>query len=860
MQTIATRIAVMAALAASSCALSAAGQSGQATHDNVLLGIHFLHQRADCNTTKDRFQDATPSIWDYFRQMPEDVAHISYADFWHWWYEFERYKGDEKGLDQMDAIVDACLQHGMKVKIDLCWSTWWTNDKDWEHATKKESELSIGPVDVDDWIHLCDLLGRRYRGRVALWMLQGEANGLKDYWQGAPIEHVAKVYRQGYHAFKRVDPGTMISIAGATPSKPRQSLDEWVNYHAKAGKGCYDDIPMNLFADIKGADPYHGLHDYYLTIRKAIDDAGQHDAEVSSAESSFQWAENSYKVTGPPARWDPNQDRSQKGSLSEEGQAWRCNESLGTFFDLGGNKFVFWGTEYAPGCGWAWRWGLRKYQDWWGVWPDKYKVPGTNIVFGYDNPDGRKVDLRPGWTSPQTNPYHPIWQVYEFWSRATPPAAEAVRLPSELRDSGPQVWHLATYLRAQDRCVALVQSDVETPISLHIDLRKTGWPDGAKLTAQISNESIDYIKGTRQVNWRKSLPAEVSQSAVNIDVAEAAGFTTVMLVADHPALAAECLQQHLLGSAEVGKPIEAVVTLRNTGITAWSAKETLLASPAPELANWSAHLPNDVAAGETVAMIVQMPAPQTQGYVSHSLRLRRGDSQWFGPLVGLSAMVKDENAPCKLVAFREFGQVRLKWFAPQREENVASYEVYRADGFMKPFELLKTTKETDFVDEPPVKDSAYFYHVVAIDGKGNRSRPSNDDNAKALSKPRIWDAEVTQHSIPPRMQLGEERNVAVTLRNTGSKAWELARPKSEIRFLFSTMQLWGDQEEAHLPKIDLPDSGTVAPGQTVTLTIPFAAIRPGRSENHWILCMDVVGKQRVYFGTPLLVETAVAGE
>ena len=48
-------------------------------------------------------------------------------------------------------------------------------------------------------------------------------------------------------------------------------------------------------------------------------------------------------------------------------------------------------------------------------------------------------------------------------------------------------------------------------------------------------------------------------------MAKACGFTTVVLAADHPPLAAECLQQNVLGRAEAGKPIEAVVVLRNTG-------------------------------------------------------------------------------------------------------------------------------------------------------------------------------------------------------------------------------------------------------------------------------------------------------
>jgi len=853
MQKQATHLFCYVILIVLGCGAGAYGQSGQMSHGSAALGIHFIGGRQDAVPAKESFADAFPTIWDYFRYMPEDIACMSYADFWHWWHEFERYKGDEKGLDEMDAILRACLEGGMKVKIDLCHTTWWTNDKDWE----KKIDLGHGPVDVDDWIHLCDLLGRRYRGQVALWHLQGEANDLEGFWEGAPIEHVAEIYRGGYRAFKRVDPGTLISISGATPSKSRESLDEWVRYHAKACLGFYDDIPMNFFADIKGADPYHGLTNYYSSIRKALDEVGQRDVEIGSGESSFQWAADSSEVKGAPPRWDPNYDVEKQPALSEEGQAWRCNESLGTFFRLGGTKFMFWGAEFAPGCGWSWRWGLRKYQDWWGIWPEGNKIAGTNIVARYESPEGKKFDLQPGWTSPAADPYHPIWQVYKYWAQASPPGGEAVRVPLTLSDTMNDIRALATYLRTQDRCVVLLQNEAQGAGEFHLDVTKTGWGAGTKLSIQAKNESINFLNGERQVNWQKNLNAEITKEGVDINLGSVSGFTTVTVGRDQPMWDAVSDRNAGIMAGEVGKPIEGVVVLRNTGTAVWKAKKIVLASEDSTLANWSCKLRDDVKPGERISLAVQFPAAEEKGYVTHFVRLREDGKQWFGPAIALSAMVKDLDSPRKLVAFREVGHVRLKWFAPERKKDGLMYEVYRADGFEKPFTFLAKVKGTEYIDEPPMRDQAYYYQVAAIDGEGEKSRFSNEDNAKALSSPRFWDAEIAEHTVPAQLRLGESRDVTITLRNTGSKTWEIGKADSAVQFYLVSTQLWGVQDEGRLSKIQLAGGANVEPGQTITRTVRYAGVRAGRFENHWILRMDVAGKGAAYFGTPLLVETTV---
>jgi len=153
-------------------------------------------------------------------------------------------------------------------------------------------------------------------------------------------------------------------------------------------------------------------------------------------------------------------------------------------------------------------------------------------------------------------------------------------------------------------------------------------------------------------------------------------------------------------------------------------------------------------------------------------------------------------------------------------------------------------------------DKAYYYHVVAVNGRGKASRPSNEDNAKALSQPRIYDAEIVRHTIPAEAQLGQAVKAEVTVKNTGTKEWDLTRP-DEISFSLDTMQLWGSQDETILPRIPISRKTSIKPGESVKLTVPFAAPSTGRHENHWVVSVDVAGKGKAWFGTPLLVETNV---
>ena len=866
-----------------------AGLPGQAAPDELLLGLHFwdadgdVGARAAMAGTTDPAKVVGAAGWaDYIKYMSGDLKHISYPDFWRWWCQLERYKGDEKGLGDLDVLVKQCLDRGMKIKLDVAWSTWWTSDFDWLVTEKWEGQdkMAVGFKDLDDWVHFCDLLGRRYRGQVALWLLMGESNSVD--WLGMPEEHVHEAWRLGYRAFKRVDPGTQISLPGFAPCYGRDKVRDFYQKTLPSIKGYHDDVPLQYFSDVQGFCPYDSLEDYIKEVRGILDANGETNVQLGFGENCYQWALGSYETTkNPPTTMDGVDPKTVP--FCEMKQAWRLNESLGAFYTLGGNRFMMHGTEFAPGVGWAWRWGLRKYEDLWGIWPKSSKVPGTKVIARHKGEKG-EIDYLPAWTSDPANPYHPIWEVFKFWSQAALPGTRSIRLPFEAKAGKERVYDVAVYRQTQDRCVALIQNDKAATAGLSIDLKKTGWSDGTHLGIRLINESIDYATGKRVVRIEKTLKGKVRKGALDLKLPSVAGFTTLEIARMHPDLDAKYVEQTVPGHPEVRQPVEAVMVLGNTGQEAWrkGAVQLAIYDGATTTPKQVWPLARKANAGDVAAFAVKLPQADVPGYTTWFLRLCDKKGNWFGPVYNVSTMVDELSAPRKFVAFREVGHVRLKWFAPRKNGNVAAYEVQRADGFDKPFSPLAQVEGTDYIDEKLAKDKAYYYRVAAVDKAGKRSLPSNEDNAKAIGAPRVYDAEIIGHTIPAQCKLGETTTATVTIRNTGLRAWPLDH-SPKLTFRLSAMQQWGSRDEDRLPKIRLGQKGEVGPGQSVTISFPYVAPSEGKFENHWVMRLDLNDKRLamdtsssnpgewkvsedaqpkppVYFGTPLLVETMVEGK
>jgi hypothetical protein len=444
--------------------------------DSILMGFHYA-DHSNCDRTRDTNDypiNIYPYFHDYLEYMEEDLCTSNYADFWRWWYILERYKGDELGMGELDGIVDACLSRGIKVKIDPAWNTWWSLDEDWETY----SNMPIGPQDADDWVHFCEIMARRYKGKISLWDLQGEANNLEHYWKNKPWSHVHDIYKKGFEAFKRIDPKVRIGASGASPSVPLEQMDEWYWGNLEPCAGYYDNVPMNYFAHL--ADPYKGGLNYYRSIKSMLNKLGLGDAvEIGMGETSVQWAESTQLASSD--------------SLNMRIQTESLNELYGTLFTEGMNKNIMWFTQFAPGGGhWPWCWGLRNYEDFWGIWPAEKKAEGTRIVYRFDAPDGNVYDMRPEWPEPE-NPYFPAWEIHKFWQQAAPRSQESAR--AEIAYGDETVWKLCSRHKTSDTFTAVAYVPKKTSCPIVIGVSRANWRNGEHVIAIVEIKQFDPDSG-----------------------------------------------------------------------------------------------------------------------------------------------------------------------------------------------------------------------------------------------------------------------------------------------------------------------------------------------------------------------------
>jgi len=807
-----------------------------AKSDSVLMGFHYAdHSNSDrCRDTNNHPTNIYPYFQDYLEYMEDDLLASSYADFWRWWYILERYKGDELGMGELDGIVEACLARGIKVKIDPAWNTWWALDADWETY----SNMATGPQDADDWVHFCELMARRYRGRISLWDLQGEANNLEHYWMNKPWCHVHDIYRKGFEAFKRIDPKVRIGASGASPSVPLEQMDEWYWGNLEPCAGYFDNVPMNYFARL--ADPYKGGINYYRSIKTMLNKLGLGESvEIGMGETSVQWAESTQLAS--------------TDSLNMRIQTEDLNEMYGTLFSEGMNKNIMWFTQFAPGGGhWPWCWGLRNYEDFWGIWPADKKIEGTRIVYRFDAPDQKTYDMRPEWPEPE-NPYFPAWEIHKFWQQASPRAQESAR--AEIVCGGENVWKLCSWHKTADTftAVAYIPEKISSPVTIGVN--RAGWREGESVSAAVEIKQFDMDRGKWSGHENKLVKTEVHNGQILLDIGEVSGFATIKLARAEPCMQSEFVSVATPGKCEAESEVKCAVTLKNTGKNAWKAGDVRLCAENAE----AVELPFDVAPGGLYAFELAFLADAMPGL--QGVRLRMADALGeFGPEAYAHVTVEDTLCPAKLIANSGVSGVYVNWLPPAGEEEPEFYELFRAEGHGGEYALLCTTENHQFYwcDIDIKTDVAYYYQIRARYADGKLSAFSNADNGKKISKPRFYDSEIMCFIHPINLPLGQKGEIYVKLKNTGTKAWKTGGDVKSIAL--ATTQYFGENDEKKLPIYPIAD---VLPGETVELRFPVCAPREGRFENHWVLRMDIkidpeknrgMTERPVYIGTPLLCE------
>jgi hypothetical protein len=459
-----------------------------------------------------------------------------------------------------------------------------------------------------------------------------------------------------------------------------------------------------------------------------------------------------------------------------------------------------------------------------------------------------------------------------YWAQSAPPGAEAVRVPISIEGAESENWKIGSFQRASNRVVGLIYGNLTGQRQVRLELSGTGWAPGTTLKAEATGEEISFVTGEHTPLWGRTTNLTVGpHGAAILKCDMLKGFTTLKIEPVAPEQNVELLDVIAPQEAQVDEKVQALIVLRNDGRDEWRAGRVKLCAYDGGARPTSTGpirgvLKSKCQPGDPAMISVTLPAQPLPGRANYNLRLWDETHGWIGPMFTVSVKIVDDKSPRKLVAHREWAHVRLKWFAPLKAAGSETYQIERADGFEQPFKPLVESKATEYVDTSVQLDKAYYYRVIAIDSAQNRSQPSNEDNARGLSQPRLYDAEILSHNVPSEMRIGDPATVTVKLRNTGSKTWDLSRPEG-LQFWLQTAQLWGRQDDDHLSRYSLPDQAAVQPGETVTISFAYVAPRVGRFENHWVMRMAVPTKGRTtgwdekvrqaWFGTPLLAETIV---
>lgn len=821
--------------------------AGHAAHEDLLLGWHFNFERTGPPTSP---PDTTLSLSELAKYRPDDMARISYADWWITWNMAERYKGDQQGMELIDSTVNNALDLGVKVKFVLIFSSNWTNDIDWATTTTMG-----GAPNAAEYASWCGRFADHLRGRVATIDLQGEANS-GDYWRPVPnlkdpMQHIAQVYIDGAKAIRKADPAVLIGVADVTPGlgginqlgEPisKENIMEWYRYHLKAAAGTYDVAMINYFADIAWADPFGSGWEYYKFVRETLDELGQHDVEIGSGESSVEYAEDSWTLD----------------TLSERQQAWRLNETLGRTYTHGMTKWMWHGLPQPPGAGWVWRWGWSKYEDHWGIWPENTKIPGTQIVYAGNDKKKGPADLRPAWNNPADTRL-PVSSIFEFWSQAFPGRSSAVKLPIEVeKQGGSDVYKLGSFLRTKNEAVALVYTTDTQSISVTLDVARTGWNEGTALRAAWINETIDLTTGKRTVHEQNEREATVKQGKIALQVPKGNNWTTIRLRPTQNS--AEVIATGWPGEGEAGAPLAGSVTVRNAGSADWPGDGKITVREyddrAPQrLTVALGELTEGVKAGAIGSIALQTEAanvPQRQRLRARLYHEGKDPSGWFGPVIELFTDVRNSRAPREFIALREVGHTRLSWFAPALGAPEHGYEILRAEGIDGEERAVAKVTATEYIDKDVKPDVEYYYRVRALGAHADDSAVSRRDNARGISAARIWDAEITGYQVPGKVKRADPTQINVTVKNTGRSAWKAADAAISLR----GTQLWGERNIAALPRLGL--SKDVAPGESITFELPYVAPTEGEFQNHWVMHIDTPKVGSAWFGSPLRVMTTV---
>ena len=786
--------------AAVGAAIAVPAQTAFADADSpipLLMGIQYSDFNSETHPGVSAHDvPSFPLLADYLTHAPEDVVTASCVCLSPTPEAVFRYRGDENGLSQLGAIVDACLDSHVQVVL----------------------APSLPRSDVPGRCRFITLLGQRLRGRLAIWSLPVGTSPDTPETLAELCAALRQTDIRSHNALRLPARLCQFDEAGRLPGELQSTLE-----------ACMANCDSVFVESDSWSDGnVDKLRQACDSLRALLEDMGLPNTRIGC-------------VAVP---WDVAGERVDSGGRT---LAARTNMLLAGLLCSNVDLFLFGQapTARAPAT-------FRKFEDWSNEWPNASKVSGTRIINAGLGENGWGPD-----------PHYGAWEVFAFWAQCAPPGSSAFRLPVSVSGAQRPVAAIATYQAGRDEIIVLVQTEDTNALALEVGVSDVAWNKVQAVTAEGLCELIDLGSGEHRAQWEDSdLQANIEVLSVFLTLPEATGFTRVRIrraasLWDAEVLDAACPERIERGSSTWGN-----LTIRNTGRGAWYHQRVNLAPLTNKelrknlgVTATLCPLTKKTPPGFVASFVTSLQTGTALGRVEWPFRLTTFDQGMFGPIARFATHVVDSRRPRKIVAHPAKNHIHIQWFPPECDAPPVRYEVQRSHSFCGPFATIADATETNHLDFEVDPGRTYFYQVVAVFPEDERSRASDIDSAAAQATPRPYHADIVAHTVPGTMIVGETCETEVTFENTGRQAWQIG----STCWLQAT-QLWTFRDTG-LPRITSADKSLVEPGECVTFRFAFAGSKPGRFENHWVLCTGPVegnpSGEPAFFGTPLLAETAV---
>lgn len=173
-----------------------------------------------------------------------------------WWYLNRGREPRDYDWSDLDALMDAAQQRGLRVVLGLTGTPSWVHGREHDGTTPPDEHIWLPPVaddeQLDHWGDFVEDVVERYADRTIFFELWNEPNS-ESFWLPEPDPgEFASLLRAGYLRAKNVDPEVLIASGGLS----RNDIGYLETLYEVMREMYPDAVDNGHFFDIFGVHPY----------------------------------------------------------------------------------------------------------------------------------------------------------------------------------------------------------------------------------------------------------------------------------------------------------------------------------------------------------------------------------------------------------------------------------------------------------------------------------------------------------------------------------------------------------------------------------------------------------------------------